>query len=128
MGEYPEAKAYLRLRGWRGWGLRARPCRSVSQRPIVLVEERMTLSPYHAKYFAYELTRRAAADGLDRLSQSLFDACVDLSPHQIEAALFALRSPLSTGVLLADEVGLARPSRRGWFFANTGQSDADGCS
>ena len=73
----------------------------------------MTLSPYHAKYFAYELTRRAAADGLDRLSQSLFDACVDLSPHQIEAALFALRSPLSTGVLLADEVGLGKTIEAG---------------
>ena len=35
---------------------------------------------------------------------ALFDANVDLNPHQIEAALFALRSPLSKGVLLADEV------------------------
>ncbi|HIC91225.1 MAG TPA: hypothetical protein EYP21_04020, partial [Syntrophaceae bacterium] len=27
---------------------------------------------------------------IDRLSQSLFDAQVDVNPHQIEAALFAL--------------------------------------
>ncbi len=66
------------------------------------------ISPYHAKYYAHELTRRHAADGVDRLSQSLFDASVDLNPHQIEAALFALRNPLQEGVLLADEVGLGK--------------------
>src|SRR2546426_747251 len=42
---------------------------------------------------------------MDRLSMSLFDAVVDLNPHQIEAAMFALKSPLSKGVILADEVG-----------------------
>lgn len=66
------------------------------------------ISAYHAKYYAYELTRRHTADGVDRLSQSLFDASVDLNPHQIEAALFALRNPLQQGVLLADEVGLGK--------------------
>ncbi len=50
---------------------------------------------YHAKYYAHELTRFAPSDGVDRLSMSLFDACVDLNPHQIEAALFALRSPIA---------------------------------
>lgn len=65
-------------------------------------------SAYHAKYYAHELTRRHASDGVDRLSQSLFDASVDLNPHQIEAALFALRNPLQEGVLLADEVGLGK--------------------
>jgi hypothetical protein len=49
----------------------------------------MNVTAYHAKYYAYDLTRRAAT-GLDRLSMSLFDAAVDLNPHQIEAALFAL--------------------------------------
>lgn len=66
------------------------------------------ISVYHAKYFAYELTRRHEADGVDRLSQSLFDASVDLNPHQIDAALFALRNPIQQGVLLADEVGLGK--------------------
>ncbi|MBG3128231.1 DEAD/DEAH box helicase family protein [Proteus mirabilis] len=65
-------------------------------------------SAYHAKYYAHELTRRHAADGVDRLSQSLFDASVDLNPHQIYAALFALRNPLQEVVLLADEVGLGK--------------------
>jgi len=70
-------------------------------------------TPYHAKYFAYELTRQAAGNDADRLSRSLFDACVDLNPHQIDAALFAFRSPLSQGVLFADEVGLGKTIEAG---------------
>lgn len=72
----------------------------------------MLLTPHHAKYFAHDLTRRAST-GLDRLSMSLFDAAVDLNPHQIEAALFALQSPLSKGVILADEVGLGKTIEAG---------------
>jgi len=63
---------------------------------------------YHAKYFAHELTRQQPNAGVDRLSRALFDATVDLNPHQIDAALFVLRSPLSKGALLADEVGLGK--------------------
>lgn len=70
------------------------------------------ITNFHAKYFAHDLTRRAAA-GIDRLSMSLFDAAVDLNPHQIEAALFALQSPLSKGVILADEVGLGKTIEAG---------------
>lgn len=68
----------------------------------------MNITAYHAKYYAHELTKRHADNGVDRLSQSLFDASVDLNPHQIEAALFAMRNPLQQGVLLADEVGLGK--------------------
>jgi SNF2 family DNA or RNA helicase len=69
-------------------------------------------TPYHARYFAHEITRQGGS-GVERLSRSLFDACVDLNPHQIEAALFALRSPVSKGVLLADEVGLGKTIEAG---------------
>jgi len=75
-------------------------------------QEVTTLTPHHAKYYAHDLTRRAAS-GIDRLSMSLFDAAVDLNPHQIEAALFALQSPLSKGVILADEVGLGKTIEAG---------------
>lgn len=68
---------------------------------------------YHAKYFAHELTRQTAENGVEKLSRSLFDANVDLNPHQIEAALFAFRSPLSKGVLIADEVGLGKTIEAG---------------
>ena len=46
--------------------------------------------------------------GEDALAQSLSTARVDMNPHQVDAALFALASPLSKGVLLADEVGLGK--------------------
>lgn len=69
-------------------------------------------TPYHACYFAHELTRQGGT-GVERLSRSLFDAAVDLNPHQIEAALFALRSPISKGVILADEVGLGKTIEAG---------------
>jgi ERCC4-related helicase len=72
----------------------------------------MAITPHHAKYCAHDLTRRGSA-GPDRLSMSLFDASVDLNPHQIEAALFALQSPLSKGVILADEVGLGKTIEAG---------------
>ena len=72
----------------------------------------LTLTPHHAKYFAYDLTRLATS-GMDRLSMALFDAAVDLNPHQIEASLFALQSPLSNGVILADEVGLGKTIEAG---------------
>jgi superfamily II DNA or RNA helicase len=64
-------------------------------------------TPYQAKYFAHFLTRESVAEG-QGLAQSLSAARVDLNPHQVDAALFALRSPLSKGVLLADEVGLGK--------------------
>lgn len=70
------------------------------------------ITPYHAKYYAFDLTKRSA-DGIDRLSSALFDASVDLNPHQIEAALFALESPLSNGAVLADEVGLGKTIEAG---------------
>ncbi|QVL36751.1 SNF2-related protein [Aminirod propionatiphilus] len=70
------------------------------------------ITDYHAKYYAHELNR-VGGTGADRLGRALFDACVDLNPHQIEAALFALRSPLSKGVLLADEVGLGKTIEAG---------------
>ncbi len=73
----------------------------------------MQLTPYHAKYFAYELTKRSASDSMQKLAATLVDAQVDLNPHQVEAALFAFRSPLSKGAILADEVGLGKTIEAG---------------
>ena len=72
----------------------------------------MLVTDYHAQYYAKELSQ-TGGDGINRLGRALFDACVDLNPHQIEAALFSLRSPLSKGVLLADEVGLGKTIEAG---------------
>lgn len=68
----------------------------------------MAITDFHARYFAHELTIQHGTGGVDRLSQSLFDASVDLNPHQINAALFALQNPLNKGVVMADEVGLGK--------------------
>ena len=65
-------------------------------------------TPFHAKYWAHSLLLAHPRDGVEALSRSIGNARVDLNPHQIDAALFALRSPYSKGVLLADEVGLGK--------------------
>src|SRR4030067_776043 len=73
----------------------------------------MQITPYHAKYFAFELTKRSSSNSLQKLATTLLDAQVDLNPHQIEAALFAFKSPLSKGAILADEVGLGKTIEAG---------------
>lgn len=73
----------------------------------------MSVTPYHAKYFAHELTKRCPTDSVEKLAGALVDAQVDLNPHQVEAALFAFRSPLSKGAILADEVGLGKTIEAG---------------
>ena len=73
----------------------------------------MELTPYHARYFAHELTKRSSSASVDSLTSALADAQVDLNPHQVEAALFAFRSPLSRGAILADEVGLGKTIEAG---------------
>jgi len=71
------------------------------------------ITKYHAKYFAYELTKKCPSDSIQKLMVSLADAQVDLNPHQVDAALFAFRSPFSRGVILADEVGLGKTIEAG---------------
>ncbi len=73
----------------------------------------MQLTAYHAKYFAYELTKRSSSDNPEKLASSLLDAQVILTPHQVDAALFAFKSPLSRGAILADEVGLGKTIEAG---------------
>ena len=70
-------------------------------------------TPHQAKYIAHDLTLQHAGSGLERLSRALFNASVDLNPHQVEAALFACQNPLSRGVILADEVGLGKTIEAG---------------
>ena len=75
------------------------------------------ITDYHAKYIAHDLTRRCASDSVEKLTAVLSDAQVDLNPHQIEAALFAFRNPLSKGAILADEVGLGKTIEAGLLIA-----------
>lgn len=61
---------------------------------------------FHSKFFAHKITLAGLGD--DAFAKSLATARVDMNPHQVDAALFALQSPLSKGVMLADEVGLGK--------------------
>lgn len=63
-------------------------------------------TPQQGTFFAHRITLEGT--GEDALAQSLSTARVDMNPHQVDAALFALSSPLSKGALLADEVGLGK--------------------
>jgi superfamily II DNA or RNA helicase len=78
---------------------------------------RLKITDFHAKLFAHELLRRHASDSVEKLAAVLADAQVDLNPHQVEAALFAFRSPFSKGALLADEVGLGKTIEAGLLIA-----------
>lgn len=73
------------------------------------------ITPHQAKYFAYELTKQSPSNTVDKFASTLANvqATVDLNPHQIDAALFAFRSPLSKGAILADEVGLGKTIEAG---------------
>ena len=71
------------------------------------------LTPHQAKYYAYELLKRANSDSSEKFGATLMDAQVELNPHQVEAALFAFKSPFSKGAILADEVGLGKTIEAG---------------
>lgn len=71
------------------------------------------INDYQAKYYAHQLARSYASDHVGKLAGLLFDAQVEPKPHQIDAALFALKASTSTGVILADEVGLGKTIEAG---------------
>ena len=71
------------------------------------------ITRYHAKYYALLLSQKSIGNNVQDLSQSLLNSAVDINPHQIDAALFAFKSPLSKGVVLADEVGLGKTIEAG---------------
>lgn len=83
---------------------------------LVLEQKKASVSQItaqQAKFLANYLTRRLPANDINKLTASLQDAQVDLTPHQVEAASFAFKSPLSKGAILADEVGLGKTIEAG---------------
>lgn len=73
----------------------------------------MINSDYQAKFAVHELERVYANDDVAKLSGLMFDAQIMPTPHQVDAALFALNSPNTKGVMLADEVGLGKTIEAG---------------
>lgn len=72
---------------------------------------------YQSKYFAEQLLLQRPQSSIDGLMSAMSGVKVDLNPHQVDAALFAVKSPLSSGVLLADEVGLGKTIEAGLVLA-----------
>lgn len=72
-------------------------------------------TPYQHQYWAQLLTSLGPAE--ESISRQVASSRVDMNPHQVEGALFALRSPLSKGVILADEVGLGKTIEAGLVIA-----------
>jgi SNF2 family DNA or RNA helicase len=72
-------------------------------------------TPYHSKYLAHRLTLEGV--GEDVLARSLSTARVEMKPHQVDAMLFVLQSPLAKGAILADEVGLGKAIEAGLVIA-----------
>ncbi|MDO8445925.1 MAG: SNF2-related protein [Deltaproteobacteria bacterium] len=73
--------------------------------------------PFHQTLLAHELTLKRASNDMRKLESSLSAAMVDLNPHQIDAALFAFKGPMSTGALLCDEVGLGKTIEAGLIIS-----------
>ena len=59
-------------------------------------------------YLAYTLTEKKQISDPDKLNSSIRSANIDLNPYQVDAAIFAFKSPLSRDAILADEVGLGK--------------------
>ncbi len=76
-------------------------------------------TPHQIRYFAEQLMLQRPQHSLDGLASAMSGVKVDLNPHQVDAALFAMQSPLSDGVLLADEVGLGKTIEAGLVLAQS---------
>ncbi len=74
------------------------------------------LTPFHQRIAAESLTARGGG-GTTRLAPALAHSAVDLNPHQIEAAAFALAALPTGGAVLADEVGLGKTVEAGIVLA-----------
>lgn len=74
-------------------------------------------TPYQARYFAEQIRLKRPQSSYDSLASAMSGVKVDLNPHQVDAALFAMQSPLRSGVLLADEVGLGKTVEAGLVLA-----------
>jgi superfamily II DNA/RNA helicase len=71
---------------------------------------------FHARILAEEQSLKGG-DGSRRVARALGAARVDLNPHQVEAAAFALEALDRGGCVLADEVGLGKTIEAGIVMA-----------
>lgn len=72
--------------------------------PMKLIEQRLLVE---------ELTRKRRSDDAERFVEDFRRSTIDPNPHQIEAAMFALRRLPAGGAMLCDEVGLGKTIEAG---------------
>ncbi len=77
----------------------------------------MPYTTHQIRFFAEQLMLKRPQHSIDGIASAMSGVKVDLNPHQVDAALFALQSPLSNGALLADEVGLGKTIEAGLVLA-----------
>ena len=77
----------------------------------------MNKYPFTIQYYVNLLLTKQAGASIDRLGATLFNSKIKLTPHQIQASLFAFKNPINNGVILADEVGLGKTIEAGIIIA-----------
>ncbi len=88
------------------------------------VRDALPLTPFHQLVAAETLTARGGS-GPARLVPALAHASLDLNPHQVEAAAFALGALSTGGAVLADEVGLGKTIEAGLVLAQLASEGRD---
>lgn len=66
------------------------------------------VTPYHAKYLAAVIRRKFPQSSVDRLIPIIYDADIGIHPHQIATANKILNSPVSSGYILSDQLGMGK--------------------
>jgi superfamily II DNA or RNA helicase len=94
-----------------GTGVAVRERAAAVERPV-----RESLTRFHQRIAAESIAARGGS-GVARLAPALAQAAVDLNPHQVEAAAFALKALATGGAVLADEVGLGKTIEAGLVMA-----------
>ncbi|MCL5667269.1 MAG: SNF2-related protein [Patescibacteria group bacterium] len=71
------------------------------------------MSQIQRLYLSHKLTEKKSISDPEKLNNIIRTANIDLNSHQVDAAVFAFKSPLSRGAILADEVGLGKTIEAG---------------
>ncbi len=77
----------------------------------------VNFTPHQSRYFAEQIQLKRPHSSFESIASSMTGVKVDLNPHQVDAAMFAVKSPLSNGAILADEVGLGKTIEAGLVLA-----------
>lgn len=73
----------------------------------------MLQTPFHAYYTAMKLSH---LQDEDKLLPVYSENTISVYPYQVAAALFAMRSPYQSGVILCDEAGMEKLMRLCSFY------------